>query len=79
LLAYLAQLEEAVRVWWKTTGSATNLPFHHGRLFDPEGPKIGERWPSDNFLMAQVRTLWALGRAERTFADGMDVSELARI
>jgi hypothetical protein len=47
-------------VWWKTTGPATNLPSHHGRLVDPEGPKTGERWPSDNFLTAQIRTLWAL-------------------
>jgi hypothetical protein len=30
LMAYLARLEEAVRVWWKTIGQATNLPFHHG-------------------------------------------------
>jgi hypothetical protein len=77
--AYLADLEEAVRVWWKTTGPATNLPSHHGRLLDPEGPKTGKRWPSDNFLTAQIRTLWALERAERTFAEGVDVSEPAQV
>jgi hypothetical protein len=55
--AYLADLEEAVWVWWKTTGPATNLSSHHGRLVDPEGPETSERWPSDNFLTAQVRTL----------------------
>jgi hypothetical protein len=58
LVAYLAQLEEAIRVWWKTTGPAIDLPSHHGRLVDPEGPKTGERWPSNDFLTAQVRTLW---------------------
>jgi hypothetical protein len=79
LVAYLAQLEEAVRVWWKTTGPATNLPSHHGRLVDPKDPKTGERWPSNNFLTAQVRTLWALERAKRTFAEGKDVSEPARV
>jgi hypothetical protein len=79
LVAYLAQLEGAIRVWWKTTGPATNLPSHHGRLVDPKGPETFERWPSDNFLTAQVQTLWALERAERTFATGMDVSEPARI
>jgi hypothetical protein len=79
LVASLAQLEEAVRVWWKTTGPATNLPSHHGRLVDPEGPKTSERWPSNNFLTAQVRTLWALDRAKRTFAEGMDVLEPAQV
>jgi hypothetical protein len=78
LVNYLAQLEEAVRVWWQTTGPATNLPYHQGRLVDPKGPENGERWPSDNFLTAQVRTLWDLERAERTFAEGTDVSEPAR-
>jgi hypothetical protein len=77
--AYLADLEEAVWVWWKTTGPATNLPSHHGRLVDPKGPKTGKRWPSDNFLTAQIRTLWALERAERTFAEGVDVPERARV
>jgi hypothetical protein len=71
---YLADLEEAVWVWWRTTGPATNLPAHQGRLVDPEGPKTGGRWPSNNFLAAQIRTLWALERAERTFAAGVDVS-----
>ncbi|HKT22172.1 MAG TPA: hypothetical protein VJR06_06155, partial [Nitrososphaerales archaeon] len=75
---YLADLEEAVRVWWRTTGPATSLPAHQGRLVDPEGPETGGRWPSDNFLTAQIRTLWALERAERTFATGVDVSERAR-
>jgi hypothetical protein len=79
LVAYLVQLEEAVWMWWKTTGLATNLPSHHGRQVDPEGPKTGECWPSDNFVTAQVRTLWALERAARTFAEGMDVSEPARV
>jgi hypothetical protein len=77
--AYLADLEEAVRVCGKTTGPAANLPSHHGRLVDPEDPRTGERWPSDNFLTAQIRTLWALERAERTFAEGVDVSERARV
>jgi hypothetical protein len=77
--AYLADLEEAVRVWWKTTGPATNMPSRHGRQIDPEGPETGERWPFDNFLTAQIRTLWALERAERTFAEGVDVSEPARV
>jgi hypothetical protein len=54
---YLADLEEAVRVWWRTTGPATNLPAHHGRLVDTEGPETGGRWPSDNFLTAQIQTL----------------------
>jgi hypothetical protein len=40
---YLAQLEEAVRTWWKT-GPADNLPYQHGRLVDPSGPANGERW-----------------------------------
>jgi hypothetical protein len=74
LVDYLAQLEEAVWVWWKTTGPATNLPYQHGRLVDPKGSKNGERWPSNNFF----RTLWALERAEQTFAENTDVSELAR-
>jgi hypothetical protein len=78
MLNHLAQLEEAVRVWWRTTGPATNLPYHHGRLVDPEGSENGERWPSNNFLTAQVRTLWAPERAERTFAEGTDVSQPAR-
>jgi hypothetical protein len=77
--AYLADLEEAVWVWWKTTGPATNLPSHHGRLVDPEGPKTGNCWPSNNFLTAQIRALWALERAERTFAEGVDVAEPARV
>jgi hypothetical protein len=76
---YLAQLEEAVRTWWKTVGPADNLPYQHGRLVDPSGPADGERWPSDNFLTSQVQTLWALERAERTFAEGMDVAEPARL
>jgi hypothetical protein len=63
---------------WRTTGPATNLPAHQGRLVDPEGPNVGGRWPSDNFLTAQIRTLWTLERAERTFAAGVDVSERAR-
>jgi hypothetical protein len=71
---YLAQLEEAVRTWWKTVGPADNLPYQHGRLVDPSGPADGERWPSDNF-----QTLWALERAERTFAEGLDVAEPARL
>jgi hypothetical protein len=75
---YLANLEEAFRVWWRTTGPATNLPAHEGRLVDPKGPKTGGRWPSDNFLTAQIQTLWALERAERTFAEGVDFSEPAR-
>jgi hypothetical protein len=75
---YVADLEEAVWVWWRTTGPATNLPAHQGRLVDPEGPEIGGRWPSDNFLTAQIRTPWALERAKRTFAAGVDVSERAR-
>jgi hypothetical protein len=75
---YLADLEEAVWMWWRTTGPATNLPAHQGRLVDPEGPKTGGRWPSDNFLTAQIRTLWALERAKRTFAAGVDVLERAR-
>jgi hypothetical protein len=76
---YLADPEEAVRVWWRTTGSAINLLSHHGQLVDFEGPDTGGRWPSDNFLTAQIRTLWALERAERTFAEGVDVSERARV
>jgi hypothetical protein len=76
---YLAQLEEAVRTWWRTVGPADNLPYQHGRLVDPSGPADGERWPSDNFLTSQVQTLWALERAERTFAEGLDVAEPARL
>jgi hypothetical protein len=52
---YLAQLEEAVRTWWKTVGPANNLPYQHGRLVDPSGPADGERWPSDNFLTSNSR------------------------
>jgi hypothetical protein len=52
---YLAQLEEAVRTWWKTVGPADNLPYQHGRLVDPSGPADGERWPSDSFLTSQVQ------------------------
>jgi hypothetical protein len=74
---YLAQLEEAVRTWWKTVGPADNLPYQHGRLVDPSGLGDGKRWPSDNFLTSQVQTLWALERAERTFAEGLDVAEPA--
>jgi hypothetical protein len=76
---YLAQLEEAVRTWWKTVGPADNLPYQHGRLVDPSGPANGERWLSDNFLTSQVQTLWALERAERTFAEGLDVAKPARL
>jgi hypothetical protein len=71
---YLANLEEAVWVWWRTTGPATNLPAHQRRLVDPKGPKTGGRWPFNNFLTAQIQTLWALERLERTFAAGVDVS-----
>jgi hypothetical protein len=76
---YLAQLEEAVRTWWKTVGPADNLPYQVGRLVDPSGPADGERWPSDNLLTSQVQTLWALERAKRTFAEGLDVAEPARL
>jgi hypothetical protein len=76
---YLAQLEEAVRTWWKTVGPADNLPYQHGRLVDPSGPADGERWPSESFLTSQVQALWALERAERTFAEGLDVVEPARL
>jgi hypothetical protein len=76
---YLTQLEEAVRTWWKTVGPADNLPYQHGRLIDPSGPADGVRWPSDNFLTSQVQTLWALERAERTFAEGLNVVEPARL
>jgi hypothetical protein len=44
---YLAQLEEAVRTWWKTVGPADKLPYQHGRLVDPSGPAYGERWLPD--------------------------------
>jgi hypothetical protein len=70
---------KAVRAWWKTTEQSTNLPSHHGRLVDPESPEIGKHWPSNNFLTAQVRTLWALERAKRTFVEGEDVAEPARV
>jgi hypothetical protein len=76
---YLAQLEQAVRTWWKTVGPADNLPYQHGRLVDPSGPADGERWPSDSFLTSQVQALWALERAKRTFAEGLDVAEPARL
>jgi site-specific DNA-cytosine methylase len=76
---YLAQLKEAVRTWWKTVGPADDLPYQHGWLVDPSGLADGERWPSDNFLKSQVQTLWALERAERTFAEGLDVAEPARL
>jgi hypothetical protein len=76
---YLAQLEEAVRTWWKTVGPADNLPYQHGRLVDPSGPADGKHWPSDNFLTSQVQTLWALERAKRTFAEGLDVAGPARL
>jgi hypothetical protein len=56
----MAELEEAVRIWWKNTGPADNLPDHYGRLAEPEGPENGERWPTDNFLSFQVQTLWVL-------------------
>jgi hypothetical protein len=75
---YLAQLEEAVRTWWKAVGPADNLPYQHGRLVDPSGPADGERWPSNNFLASQIRTLWALERAERTFGESPDVAKPAR-
>jgi hypothetical protein len=71
---YMAQLEEAVRISWKTTGPADNLPDHYGRLVEPEGPKSGERWPTDNYLAFQVQTLWVLERAVRTFGEGCVVS-----
>jgi hypothetical protein len=76
---YLAQLEEAVRTWWRTVGPADNLPYQHGRLVDPSGPADGKRWPSDNFLTSQVQTLWALERAKRIFAEGLDVAEPTRL
>jgi hypothetical protein len=76
---YLAQLEEAVRTWWRAVGPADNLPYQHGRLVDPSGPADGERWPSDNFLTLQIQTLWALERTERTFAEGLDVAEPIRL
>jgi hypothetical protein len=66
------------RPWGKTVGPADNLPYQHGRLVDPSGPADGKRWPSDNFLTLQIRTLWAPERAERTFAKGLDVAEPAR-
>jgi hypothetical protein len=76
---YLAQLEEAVRTWWKTVGPADNLPYQHGRLVDPSGSADGGRWPSDNFLALQIQTPWVLERAERTFAEGLDVTEPTRL
>jgi hypothetical protein len=81
---YMAQLEEAVRIWWKANGPADILPDHYGRLVEPESPEtvspgqIGERWPTNSFLSFQIQTLWALERAERHFATGVDVSEPAR-
>jgi hypothetical protein len=76
---YLAQLEEAVRTWWRTVGPADNLPSQSGQLVNPSGPAKGPRWPSDNFLTLQIQTLWALERAERTFAEGLDVAEPIRL
>jgi hypothetical protein len=76
---YMAQLEEAVRIWWKANGPADNLPDHYGRLVEPRSPKTGERWPTNNFLSFKVQTLWALERAETHFATGVDVSEPARL
>jgi hypothetical protein len=77
--AYLAHLEEAVRTWWKTVGPADNLPPQHGQLVDPSSPANGPRWPSDNFVTLQIQTVWALERAERTFAEGLDVAEPIRL
>jgi hypothetical protein len=54
---YMAQLDEAVRIWWKANGPADNLPDHYGRLVEPGSPKAGERWSTDNFLSFQVQTL----------------------
>jgi hypothetical protein len=54
---YMAQLEEAIRTWWRAVGPADNLPYQHGRLMDPSGPGDGERWPSkdDNFVASYIR------------------------
>jgi hypothetical protein len=76
---YLAQLEEAVRTWWRTVGPADNPPSQSGQLVNLSGPANGPRWPSDNFLTLQIQTLWALKRAERTFAEGLDVAEPIRL
>jgi hypothetical protein len=76
---YWAQLEEAVRTWWQSVGPADNLPFQNGQLLNPSGPANGPCWPSDNFLTLQIQTLWSLERAERTFAEGLDVAEPIRL
>jgi hypothetical protein len=60
-------------------GPADNLPSQNGQLVDPSGPANGPRWPSDNFLTLQIQTLWSLERAERTFAEGLDVAEPIRL
>jgi hypothetical protein len=58
---YMAQLEEAVRIWWKANGPANNLPDHYGRLVEPGSPEtvslgqIGERWPTNNFCRSRSR------------------------
>jgi hypothetical protein len=74
----MAQLEDAVRTWWQTVGPADNLPPQFGQLVDPTGPADGQRWPSDSFLTLQVELLWALERAERTFAEGTDLPTAIR-
>jgi hypothetical protein len=72
--AYMAQLEDAVRTWWRASRPTDNLPRQSGQLVDPTGPATGQRYPLNNFLRSQVQLLWALKRVTRVFGAGTDRS-----